>query len=327
VRLFEDAPASPHFALAPGDFRDYRDELQAFDGLAAYVRADLQVGGATQPEQLRGMAVTSGFFTLLGRTPALGRDFQPDDEIRGNHEVVILSHAVWMRRFNGDPAVIGRTVQLSSLPFRVIGVLPAGFQHVGGTFRTYGHGETVDIWSALVVPRDAHPRHRYQHYYNVVGRIRPTATWSAMQEDLRRVGVDVARRYPVPNSPWKPAVVPLKDEIVGTAESTLLVLAGAAAAVLLLACVNVANLLFGRATERSQEIGVRAALGATRWRLARQLLVESLVLAAGAGAIGVALAYGAVATLARFGPADMPATADDCRRRRKCCLAPWRRRC
>jgi predicted permease len=127
-----------------------------------------------------------------------------------------------------------------------------------------------------------------------------------MEQDLKRTGVSVAKRYPNPNSPWSPSAVPLKQEIVGTAESTLLVLAGAAAAVLLLACVNVAGLLLGRASSRSREIGVRAALGATRWRLARQMLVESVVLAAAGGVIGIGLAYGAIAALTRFGPSDLP---------------------
>ena len=306
VRLFEEAPTTPHFPMAPADFRDYRAELQTFEGIAAYFRSDLQLGEAGRPELLRGMQVTAGFFAVLGTPPLLGREFAQDDELPGRGDGVILSHSLWARRFGGDPSVIGRSVTLSGRTFRVIGVLPAGFQHVGGTYRTYGHGEPVDIWSVLPVPREEHPRHRFSHYYNVVGRIRAGVTRAQMEEDLRRTSGSVARRYPDPNSPWKPIAVPLKTEIVGTAESTLLVLAGAAAAVLLLACVNVAGLLLGRASGRAREIGVRAALGATRWRLARQMLIESVVLAAAGGILGVALAYAAVAAVARFGPADMP---------------------
>jgi len=306
VRLFEEAPTTPHFPMAPADFRDYRAELQTFDGIAAYMRADLQLGDIQQPEHLRGMQVTSGFFKLLGAQPAIGREFEVKDEIEGNNDVVILGHSLWMRRFNGDPDVVGRVVRLSGRMFRVVGVLPEGFQHVGGTYRTYGHGEPVDVWSVLTVPRDEHPRFRFSHYFNVVGRVRRDVGRAAMEEDLRRTGVSVAKRYPAPNSPWTPTAVLLKDEIVGTAESTLLVLAAAATAVLLLACVNVAGLLLGRASGRSREIGVRAALGATRWRLARQLLIESIVLATVGGTIGVGLAYIAIAALARFGPSDMP---------------------
>ena len=306
VRLFEEAPTTPHFPMAPADFRDYRAELQTFEGIAAYLRADLQLGDASRPELLRGMQVTAGFFTLLGSQPVLGREFELDDELPGRNNVVILSHNLWMRRFGGNTSVVGQTVQLSGRTFRVVGVLPAAFQHVGGTYRTYGHGEPVDIWSVLAVPREEHPRFRFSHYFNVIGRIRRGVSAGQLDEDLKRTAASVATRYPNPNSPWKPSVVPLKKEIVGTAESTLLVLAGAASAVLLLACVNVAGLLLGRASGRSREIGVRAALGATRWRLARQMMIESLVLAVAGGVIGVGLAYGAVAALARFGPADMP---------------------
>jgi putative ABC transport system permease protein len=306
VRLFEESPANPHFPFAPADFRDYRAELRTFDGIAAYGRADLALGDAQPPEQLRGMRVSAGFFTLLGRPPALGRDIERDDEIQGSADVAILSHSLWMRRFQGDPSAVGRTVRLSGRPFRIVGVLPRGFQHVGGTFQTYGHGEPVDIWSPLAVPRDEKPGNRYSHYYNVVGRVRRDASRAAMEDDVRRAGVSAATRYPEPGSRWKPRVVPLKDEIVGTAGSTLGVLAGAALAVLMLACVNVAGLLLGRAVQRSSEISVRAALGATRWRLARQLLVESLVLAGTGGALGVGFAYGAVWAVRRFGPADMP---------------------
>ena len=306
VRLFEESATTPRFPVAPADFRDYRAELETFEGLAAYMRGDLQIGDVQQPEQLHGMQVTAGFFKLLGYAPALGREFEPGDEIEGSNNVVMLSHSLWMRRFDGDPGIVGRPVRFSSRTYQVIGVLPEGVKHVGGTYRTYGHGEAVDIWSVLAVPREEHPRFRFSHYFNVVGRLRANASRAEVSEDLRRTGVNVAKRYPQPNSPWMPRAVPLKDEIVGKAESTLLVLAAAASAVLLLACVNIAGLLLGRSSARSREIGVRSALGATPSRLARQLLIESVVLAAAGGALGVGLAYLGIAVLARFGPTDIP---------------------
>lgn len=306
VRLFEESAKTPHFPLSPADFRDYRNELQTFEGIAAYLRRDLQIGDPARPEQLRGMQVTAGFFGTLGVHPALGREFDAGEEIESNSDVVVLSHSLWMRRFNGDPAVVGRDVRLSGKTFRIVGVLPAGFQHVGSTYRSYGHGEPVDVWSVLVVPREEKPQHRFSHYFNVVARIRPGVTWAQMDADLRRTRESVAARYPSPDSPWHPRAVPLKDEIVGTLQSTLVALGSAATLVLVLACVNVAGLLLGRTGARSREIGVRAALGATRWRLARQLLIESLILSLAGGVAGIVLAYGAVAALIRFGPSDMP---------------------
>jgi predicted permease len=306
VRLFEEAPRSPKWPMAPADFRDYRDELSTFEGIAAYVRADLQLGDAGQPERLRGMQVTRGFFTLLGRPPRLGRDFEEADERKGSGDKVILSHGLWMRRFGGDPGVVGRSIRLSGKPYEVVGVLDAGFQHVGGSFRTYGHGEPVDVWSPLTVPRDEEPSWRYSHFFNVVGRTKMQATPAEIAADLKARGEAAAERYPVPNSPWKPRMEPLKREIVGSADKMLALLSGAALAMLLLACVNVAGLLLGRSAQRAREIGTRAAIGATRWQLARQLLVESLVLAAAGGLLGIAVAFGATRLLKQFGPADMP---------------------
>jgi len=306
VRLFEETPTTLHFPMAPADFRDYRSELQTFDGLAAYFRSDLQIGSDSTVEQLRGMQVTAGFFSLLGYAPALGREFKRDDEIEGNNAIVILSHSLWKRRFDGDAGVIGRTVRLSGRTFQIVGVLPETFQHVGGTYRTYGHGEPVDVWSVLPVPRDERPGNRFSHYYNVVGRVKRGVTPAALADDLRRTGESVARRYPSPNSPWKAKAVPLKEEIVGSVESTLVALAAAAGVVLLLACVNIAGLLLGRAASRSREIGVRAALGASGWRLTRQLLVESILIAAIGGAAGVGLAYSGIRALSGLGAADLP---------------------
>ncbi len=196
------------------------------------------------------MQVTSGFFTLVGHQPTLGRDFTPNDELTGNDNVVVLSHGLWMRRFGGDPAIVGRPVRLSGRTFHIVGVLPEGFRHVGGTYRTYSHEESVDIWSVLPVPRGNRPGDRFSHYFNVVGRVRSGVSQSAMEADLKTTGQTVAKRYPAPNSPWSPRAVPLKDEIVGTSESALVSLSVAAAVVLLLACVNVAGLLLGRAIAR-----------------------------------------------------------------------------
>ena len=306
VRLFEESERTPRFPMAPADFRDYRQELQSFAGLAAYVRGDLQIGDVNHPEQLRGMQVTAGFFGVLGYQLLIGRDFETVDETVGSSDVAILSHALWMRRFGGDSSIVGRSIRLSGKSFRVVGVLPDGVQHVGSTYRSYGHGEPVDVWSVLPVPREEQPGLRFSHYFNVVARLRPGVTWAEMDADLRRTRDSVARRYPSPPSPWHPRAMPLKREIVGAAESTLVALESAATVVLLLACINVAGLLLGRGVARGREIGVRAALGATRSRLARQLVIESLLLASLGGAIGIALAYAAIAALSRFGPSDIP---------------------
>jgi putative ABC transport system permease protein len=306
VRIYEEAEKSRSWPMSPADFRDYRAELQSFEGIAAYMRNDLQLAEGDRPEQLRGMQVTAGFFNVLGIRPAIGREFLQSEEGEQTNAVVVLSDAIWRRRFNADLGMLNRPIRLSGRQFRVVGVLPPGFQHIGGTFRSYGHGQTVDVWWPLPVPREERPMHRFSHYFNVVGRLRPGVAIGHANGELAAAGMRVAARYPGGNSPWTSRAAPLKQEIIGAAEATLVALLGAAVLVLLLACVNVASLLLGRAAARSREMGVRAALGATRLRLAGQLLVESLVLACSGGAIGLAGAYGAVAALVRFGPADTP---------------------
>jgi len=296
VRLFEEAPDVSHFPMSPLDFRDYRAELRTFDALAAYNRADLQLGDVQQPEQLRGMQVSSGFFRLLGVQPALGREFEMNEEVQGSADVVILSHSFWTRRFNADPGIVGRAVRLSGRPFQIVGVLPEGFSHVGGTYRTYGHGEPVDVWWPLRVPREERAGLRYSHFFNVVGRIRRDVGWADMERDLRTTGVSVAKRYPSPNSPWTARAVPLKDEIVGTLPSTLLIIAGAASAVLLLACVNIAGLLLGRSSARSREIGVRSALGASPGDILGLVLRQGMKLTA----LGVFVGLGGAVLASRL---------------------------
>ena len=306
IRIFEEAPPdTPEFPLSPGTFIEYRNQSRAFAALAAHERSDLQLGGE-RPEQLRGMRVTAGFFQLLGYRPQLGREFTRADEAKGSGNVAIISHALWQRRFQSDTGIVGKTVLLSGRPFEIVGVLPRGVQHVGGTYRSYPHGESVDVWWPRELPSTPARRDRAQHYLSVVGRLSPGVTADQARDDLRRISASLAKQYPETNAAWSSHIRPLRADIIGSSETTLVALLAAAGAVLLIACLNVAGLLLGRATGRVREIGVRSALGATRIRLIRQLVVESGLLALIGGALGIAFAYGAVRALLAFAPADTP---------------------
>jgi putative ABC transport system permease protein len=303
IRLFESSQTQPRFPMARGNFRDYREQNTTLAGLALYTRRDMELSQDDRPERLAALGVTAGFFDLLGVRPLLGREFGREDELPNNSSVVILSHALWQRRFNGDPGVVGRTLTLSGRPFTVVGVMPPGVQHVGGDYRSMPHGETVDLWGPLEVPPQAE---RGAHFCNAIGRLKPGVSLDQSTADLNAIAGRLAEQFPNTNQGWRIAIQPLHEEIAGRARTTLLALFGAVFFVLLIACVNVANLLLARATAREREIAVRAAVGAGRWRIVRQLLTESLLLALVAGGAGIVLAQWAIDGLRALGPEQLP---------------------
>ena len=306
LRVYEELPPDiPEFAVSPAMFLEYRANTRAFESLAAFERSDLQLGGE-RPERLRGMRVTAGFFALLGYEMLAGREFTRDDEAPGRQHVVILSHALWARRFESDRSIVGKAITLSGRAVEVAGVLPPGVQHVGGNYRAYPHGESVDVWWPRTLPTVPQRMDRNQHYLSVIGRMRPGVTAAQAQDDLRQISQRLGQQYPDSHAGWSMHVRPLRAEIIGASKITLVALLAAAGAVLFIACLNVAGLLLGRATGRTREMGVRSALGATRARLLGQLIAESILLATVGGTVGVIVAYAAVSALLVFAPSDTP---------------------
>jgi putative ABC transport system permease protein len=303
VRLFESSQSQPRFPMARGNFQNYREQNATLAGLALYTRRDMELSQDEKPERLAALEVTAGFFDLLGVQPLLGREFRREDELPNNSSVVILSHALWQRRFNGDPGVIGKAVTLSGKPCTIVGVMPPGVQHVGGDYRSMPHGAVVDLWGPLAMPPQAE---RGAHFCNAIGRLKPGVSLDQATADLNLIAGRLAQQFPNTNNGWRIATQPLREEIAGRARTTLLALLGAVFFVLLIACVNVANLLLARATVREREIAVRSALGAGRGRIVRQLLTESLLLAMIGGAAGILLAQLAIDALRALGPEQLP---------------------
>ncbi|MFL6276642.1 MAG: ABC transporter permease [Blastocatellia bacterium] len=303
VRVFESSRTQPRFPMAPGNFLDYRDQNTTLENLALYTRNDLELALGDRPEQLSGMRVSADFFATLGFQPLLGREFSRADEAPDNTHAVILSHGLWQRRFGSDPNVIGQVVPLSGEPFTVVGVMPPGVQHVGGDYRSTPHGESVDVWWPMELSTKSP---RFAHFTNTVGRMKAGVTSDQAEADFNVIAGRLAEQYPNTNSGWQIRVRPLHQEIVGRARTTLLVLLGAVAFVLLIACVNVANLMLARATTREREMAVRASLGAGRMRLVRQLLTESLLIAVLGGAAGLLLAGWLIDALIALGPSQLP---------------------
>lgn len=301
VRVFENNPRFPKFPISPANFLDYRERNDVFDDFATFARGDLDLSVTDRPERLIGMRVSQGFFSLLGFEPELGRSFLPNDEIKGNENVAIISHALWERSFARDPAIIGTPLSLSGMSFTIVGVMGPGLQHVGGDYHSLPHGGSVDVWWPLTM--DA--KIRTSHFLNAIARIKSGITREQAEARMNGIAVQLEQEHPEIKD-WRISLVPLRDEIVGGAQTMLLILFGAAGFVLLIACVNIANLLLATSTARQKEIAVRTALGASRRRLIHQMLTESLLIAMLGGGAGLLVANGGIKALVALGPKGIP---------------------
>jgi predicted permease len=307
VSAFTVLPAQPRFPTSVADFYDYRRRAFVFSSSALYAQRDLDLTTGDRPEHLSAMGVTHEYFSVLGYHPALGRDFDQKEEYADNNHVVILSTRLWRTRFDSDPSIVGKRILLSSLQFTVIGVMPSGVQHVGGTYHSSSHGDTVDLWWPLPLePHKLGGCDRDCHYLNMVARLRPEITLAQASAQMNAAADQINREYRNNDLSTHVQLVPLKEEVVGRSRLMLTVVMAAVGFLLLIACVNVANLSLARGTSRQREIGVRSALGANRSRILRQMLTESLLLAAVGTVLGLPLAKAGIAALVALSPEQLP---------------------
>ena len=286
--------------VTPADFLDYRDQGQSFEQLAASVSdsVPMNLSGDGEPERLHGGLVTINYLDVFGVKPELGRTFLPEDEHDSPTSVVVLSHGLWTRRFNADPSILNQTIMLDNRKVTVIGVMPAQFQYPKG----------VEIWQPFGFPSSLQNpfRSREFHFLRPVGRLKSGVTIAQAQAEVEAIAGQLQSLYPKTNANQSLFLMPLQERLVGNVKPMLLMLFGAVGSILLIACANVANLLLARAASRQKEIAVRAALGASRGRIVRQLLTESLTLALLGSACGVLLAQWGARLLVKLSAGYIP---------------------
>ena len=276
------------------DFADWQAQNQAFERMAGFVSGGALLVAGDEPERVRGTSVTADFFPLFRTNALRGRTLTPDDAQQKHEPAAVLSYGLWQRRFGGDPAVIGSRVMLSNESTTVVGVMPPGFDYPART----------DVW--LPFAPDPAAERRDNRYLEVVARLKPDVSLAEAQAQLDAINRRLALSYVETNAGWGVRLTNLQESLVGSLRASLLVLLGAVAFVLLIACANVANLLLARATSRRKEIGVRAALGASRGRLMRQLLTESVLLSLAGGAAGLLVGVWLTDLLVAISPPDTP---------------------
>jgi putative ABC transport system permease protein len=296
---FEEVPVS-----VP-EFMDYREQGQVFQHVAAFVPLSANLTGVDQPARISAMEVSANYFSVLGIEPALGRTFLPEDEQPGITEIAVISYGLWQRRFGGYMDAIGKTLKLDYDNYTIVGVMPRGFQHPGDQLT-----DPIELWFPAGFKADPFPPPlREDRRLSIIALLKPDVAIDQAQAEMNTLASQLQREYPDQyqrDSGWNITISPLQEKVVGDIRPALLMLFGAVLFVLLIACTNLANLLLARGTGRQKEIAIRIALGATRGRLIRQLLIESVVLSFLGGVLGCVLTFWSVRGLVSLASEEVP---------------------
>jgi len=291
----ESFPGLDRFSVSPANYLNWKSQNEVFEQMAIYQYASFSLSAGDDPVPVIGAVVSSDFFSVLRSSASLGRVFLPEEERPGRDQVVVISQGLWRRVFGANPNLIGQTLILNSRRITVVGVMPAGFQFP----------REAELWAPLAWD-DQERQTRSIHDYQVIARLKPNISLAKAQAEMNMISSRLEREYPEADKGWGAVVIPLQEDLVGDIRPALRVLFSAVGFVLLIACANVANLMLARGANRRKEIAIRLALGAPRARIFRQLLSESLLLAAGGGVLGLFLAGWGIEALARLGSDGLP---------------------
>lgn len=287
--------------VAPANYVAWTEQTTSFSSIAAFGAVSASITGDGEPERVGSIYATAPLLRMLGAQPLIGRLFEDGEDREGAAPVALLSESLWHRRYGGDASIVGQTVQINSRATTVIGVLPASFSFQPPI--QFGFSGAVDVWTPFRI--GAQHRTGAGRYLQVLARLAPGATLERARGEMSQLAARLEREFPRRQTNWGVNVVPMQEQMTGGVSRALFVVFGAVSFVLLIACANVANLLLVRTTERQQEVAVRAALGASRSRIARQFVADSMMLALLGGAVGLLLASWGVGTLHALAP-DIP---------------------
>src|SRR6201995_841608 len=298
--------------FSTAQYFDIRNGHHGFEQVAIAVGGNYNLTGSGEPERVGTIRVSSSLLPMLGQRAALGRLFVPDEDLPGRTATALLSYGTWARRFGSNPTLLGTKVMLNGVPYEIVGVMPRSFSLPREVMPTLDGAEQAEILLPLPLPANA-AQNRDHEDYNIIGKLKPGVSVEQAQAEMNTITARLRQQFPEvypPNGGLTFGIVPLLEQVVGNVRRTLYLLLGAVGFVLLIACVNLANLQLSRAMARQKEIAVRTALGATRARIVRQLLTESVLLAFVGGSLGIAIAFLALHWVRLLGPQSVPRMGD-----------------
>src|SRR5260370_6730518 len=298
--------------FSTAQYFDIKTGHHGFEQVAIAIGGNYNLTSEGEPERVGTIRVSSNLLPMLGRAVCLGRGVLPDEDSSGKPDCEVLSYGMWVRHFGGDPRMIGKSVPLNGVPYEVVGIMPRSFSLPREVLPTLDGAEQADILLPLPMQFDA-AQNRDHEDYNIMGKLKPGISIAQAQAEMDTITARLRHDYPQtypPNGGLTFAIVPLLEQVVGDVRPTLFVLLGAVGFVLVIACANVANLLLARAVARQKEIAIRTALGASRFRIVRQVLTESLLLSLSGGIVGVLLAFWSLHWIHVFGPKSVPRITD-----------------